>query len=124
MVAGIELANSMSKNGDSPVNHTPVATTVVVCPTWQQGPAAGMPVSDPPVAGQVPPGQAALTPHGRLALLLHTRVVRGPALNIGREHESPFRSVNLALVVPVVGLRMKRDWLTGGLPPRNIPPGA
>jgi hypothetical protein len=73
---------------------------------------------------QVPPGQSALTAHGRLASLLHTRVVRGPALPDGREHESPFKSVNFALVVPVVGLRMKLNWLTRVSAPSNAPSGS
>src|SRR4029450_11051530 len=106
MVAGIRLANRRSKSGAAPVNATPVATMVVCCPTTQHGPSGAMPVSDPLM--QVPAGgtaQSALTAHGRLALPLHTPVIRRPALPPGKEHESPFRSAYLALVVPVVRLR-------------------
>jgi hypothetical protein len=122
MWAGIELANRRSKSGEPPLNATPEATTVVDCPTAQHGPAGARPVSDPLM--QVPPGQSARTEHGRLALLLHTRVVRGPALPAGREHESAFRSVNLALVMPVVGLRMKLNWLMSWSAPSNALSGS
>src|SRR4029453_11052439 len=122
MVAGIRLANRRSKSGAAPVNATPVATMVVCCPTTQHGPSGAMPVSVP--FTQVPPGQSARTEHGRLASLLHTRVVIGPALPDGREHESAFKSVKFALVVPVVGLRMKLNWLTRVSAPANMPSGA
>src|SRR4029453_1727858 len=123
MVAGSRAANRMSNNGAPPLNQTSVATTVVVCPTWQQGPAGGMPVSAPAI--QVPGDtQVALTEHGRVASLLHTRVVRGPPLNCGREHPSLFLSANLALVVPVVRLRMELNWVTKMSSPSNAPSGS
>src|SRR5262245_2560001 len=87
------LLKLRSYSGDAPEKARPVATTVVAWPTTQQGPVAGEPV---PVwlFGPLP----------------------------AREQLSPFRSVNCANDVPVVGLRMKSNCVTSvSFPGSNTP---
>src|SRR5262245_32795138 len=45
ILVGILLFTRMSKVGEPPLKATPPTTTVVACPTTQQGPGAGVPVS-------------------------------------------------------------------------------
>jgi hypothetical protein len=94
IVAGTSFAKMRSYNGAPPVKAMPLATTVVVWPTVQQGPAGGTPHSAP--STQVPSFggglvQCAFVKHGRDGFRLQCFTWSGPLPS--NEQLSPFASV-------------------------------